>query len=384
MLAIFVPLLFFLGGCGAAGLESGEHDNAGFVSETPILSAPESGRSLRDASAAPPSRFVNSDLDKLQNLWHVRSQRLSASDYPVGAGDVLEISVPAIEELRDRIVRISGEGAISLPFIGSVQAAGLTEDALKQQLVERLKKYMFNPRVVLFVKEYRSRQVAVLGEVVKPGLYSLVSGADTILDVISQAGGLKPGADPKIYLIPAEQVSAGQAQQVAAVLPASLLSRDPAPLILKRTDPILIDTTELAIGGYQHYLSMSVRPGDLIMVPGGGQVLVEGWVEKPGAYAVSPGLTVAGVVAAAGGPLYPADVAAVKVIRSGKGGKKTFIVADLPKIKRGEAEDVALQGGDIVDVAAENSRLIPYGLYRFFTTVVNVGIGGTIPLFTGS
>ena len=45
----------------------------------------------------------------------------------------------------------------------------------------------------------------------------------------------------------------------------------------------------------------------MIMVPGGGQVLVEGWVEKPGAYPVSPGLTVAGVVVQAGGPMYPAE-----------------------------------------------------------------------------
>jgi len=80
-------------------------------------------------------------------------------------GDVLEISVPAIEELRGRVARISGDGTISLPFVGKIQAAGLTEEQLKQKLVERLEQYMYNPRVVLFVKEYRSRQVAVLGAV---------------------------------------------------------------------------------------------------------------------------------------------------------------------------------------------------------------------------
>jgi len=108
---------------------------------------------------------------------------------------------------------------------------------------------------------------------------------------------------------------------------------------------------------------------------------VEGWVEKPGAFQVSPGLTVTGVVAAAGGALYPADINAVKVLRTGKGGKKSFIVADLEKIKRGESADVTLQGGDIVEVAAENSKLIPYSLYQFFTTVVKIGIGGNVPIF---
>src|SRR3989475_4764165 len=198
--------------------------------------------------------------------------------------------------------------------------------------------------------------------------------------MISQAGGITTGADPKIYLIPAEPVENGQLKQLASTLPESLLVQDPAPLILKRTDPILIDTRQLAFGGNQQYLSLAVRPGDVIMVPGGGQVLVEGWVEKPGAYKISPGLTVAGAVVEAGGTLFPADVNAVKVIRTDKEGSKSFILADLRKIKRGESADIALQGGDIVEVSAETSKLIPYGLYRFFSTIINVGIGGTIPL----
>jgi hypothetical protein len=59
-------------------------------------------------------------------------------------------------------------------------------------------------------------------------------------------------------------------------------------------------------------------------------------------------------------------------------------MADIAKIKSGESPDVTLQGGDIVEVTAMTSRLIPYGLYRFFTTIVNVGVGGSIPLAGGS
>ncbi len=320
------------------------------------------------------------DLDKLVSLWQTRSQGKTTSDYPVGPGDVVEISVPAIEELRGRGVRISGDGTISLPFIGKFQAAGLTEEQLKQKLVERLQQYMYNPRVVVFVKEYRSRQVAVLGAVVRPGVYSLTSGGDTLLDMISQAGGMAPGADPKIYLIPAEPAENGRVKEIASTLPEGLLRQDPAPLILKRTEPILIDVKQLAFGGNQQYMSLPIRPGDVIMVPGGGQVLVEGWVEKPGAYNVSPGLTVAGVVAATGGPLFPADVNAVKVLRADKGGSKSIMVADLGKIKRGESSDIALQSGDIVEVSSQTSKLIPYGLYRFFTAIVSVGVSGSLPI----
>jgi polysaccharide export outer membrane protein len=256
----------------------------------------------------------------------------------------------------------------------------LTEEQLRQTVLERLKEYMYNPRAVVFVREYRSRRVAVLGAVVKPGLYSLTSGADTLLDTIAQAGGIAAGAEPRIYLIPAEPATGNGANELASLLPETLLQQDPAPLILKKADPILIDVKELSFGGSQRYLSLAVRPGDVIMVPGGGYVLVEGWVDKPGAYSFSPGLSITGAIAQAGGQLFPADLNAIKVIRAEKKGSKSFIVADVEKIKRGEAADIPLQGGDIVQVSAQTSKLIPYGLYRFFSSVINVGVGGTVPI----
>src|SRR5437016_4935768 len=365
-----IYLLILLSGCAASGTQSPQGSSS---------STDTSLHSPAPSSLASPLAD-KSDFDKLVSLWQIRSQEKAATDYPVGVGDVIEISVPAIEELRSRTVRISGDGTIALPFIGKIEVAGLTEEELKQKVTEQLKQYMYSPRVIVFVKEYRSRQVAVLGAVVRPGLYSVTNGADTLMDMLSQAGGIAPGADLKIYLVPAERVDKGQVKLVSSTLPEGLLRQDPAPLILKRTDPILIDLKQLSFGGTQQYLSLQVRPGDVIMVPGGGQVLVEGWVEKPGAYSLSPGLTVAGVVAQAGGPLYPAEINAVKVIRAEKGGSKSFIYADLAKIKRGDSQDIPLQGGDIVDVSAQTSRLVAYGLYRFFTTVVNIGVGANIPL----
>jgi hypothetical protein len=82
----------------------------------------------------------------------------------------------------------------------------------------------------------------------------------------------------------------------------------------------------------------------------------------------------------AGGPLFPADINAVKVIRTDKAGNRNSIALDLEKVKHGESADVPVQSGDIVEVSAQTSKLIPYGLYRFFSTVVNVGLGASIPL----
>ena len=317
------------------------------------------------------------DLQKLAQLWDIRTHDKTSSDYAVSPGDVLEISVAAIEELHSRTVRIARDGTIALPFIGKLEAAGLTREELEQTLVERLQQYMYKPRVVVFVREYRSRQVAVLGAVPKPGLYSLSGGDDTLLDMLSQAGGVSQGADPKIYLIPAEPADKKTVAQITATLPDSVLQQDKAPLILKRTDPIQIDMKEVALGGNQQYLALPVWPGDVIMVPGGGQVLVAGWVARPGAYSLSTGLTVTGLVIQAGDVLFPADSNNVKIVRAEKGGSKSFIFVDLKKIKRGEETDVALQGGDIVEVSAETSKLIPYGLYRFVSNIFSAGVNAT-------
>jgi polysaccharide export outer membrane protein len=344
---------------------------------------PSAATSSNMNSSPAPSLADNSknrDLEKLAKLWKERTQDKAVTDYPIGAGDVLEVTVPAIEELRERVVRVSGDGTISLPFLGKLYVSGMTEEQLREQLTTHLKKYMYQPRVAIFVKEYHSRQVAVLGAVFKPGLYSMNSGTDTILDMLSQAGGITTGADPRLYFIPAESVGGeGQVQKIAASLSDPNIKGDPGGL-LSRADPILIDMKELALGGYQQYLSLAVRPGDLIIVPGGGQILVEGWVEKPGAFNVTPGLTVSGVVAAAGGLLYPADDNSVRIIRNERGGKRTFVMADLTKIKNGEAPDISLQGGDIVEVSATTSRLIPYGVYQFLSSIIKIGVGGTIPI----
>jgi polysaccharide biosynthesis/export protein len=321
----------------------------------------------------------STDVDRLAQLWQQRTQEQAISDYPIGPGDVLEVSVPAMEEIKERLVRVSGDGMMTLPLIGTVQAAGLTEEELREALRHRLKQYMHAPQLNLYVREYRSRQVAVIGAVTKPGLYSLASEMDTVLDMIALAGGMTSQAAARILLIPAEHVAAESAKEVSTMLPVQLVSKDAALLILKRTDPIVIDLQNVDRGRPQQYLPLPVRPGDVIMVPGSGEVLVQGWVEKPGAYKITPGLTILGAVAAAGGQLFAADSSAVQVIRTGKQGEKIAYTADLEKIKRGEEPDVAVQEGDIIEVNASTPKLIPYGVYRFFTTIFRVG--ATVPLY---
>ena len=317
---------------------------------------------------------LNDDLGRLAELMRKRQGGSLDSDYPIGPGDVLEISVAGLEEIKLISERVTGEGTISLPFVGTVKAAGMTDKSLREEIRHRLaENYVRDPQVSLLVKEFRSRQVAVIGAVNKPGLYNLSSSADTLLGAISQAGGMRPEAAERILFIPAEAADPDKAKEVVAALPAQLVRQDPAPMILKNADPIVISLDSVTRNGTEQYLHIPARPGDIIMVPGAGEVLVQGWVEKPGSYKITPGLTVLGAVASAGGAMYPADTGAIELIRTDRQGQKTSFIADLDAIKSGRQPDMPLREGDVIEVTSSGPKLVAYGIYRFFTTIMHVG-----------
>ncbi|MGH7828663.1 MAG: polysaccharide biosynthesis/export family protein [Candidatus Binatia bacterium] len=298
------------------------------------------------------------------------------SDYRIGPGDVLEISVPGMEELKASLVRVSNEGTLSLPFVGVMQVGGSTEQEIKQEISQRLEKsYMHKPQLSVHVKEYHARQVAITGAVAKPGLYSLTKGVETLLDAISLAGGMTTEAAPRILFIAAEFIKDPKGKDIVSSVPT-----EPAAVnsLLQRADPIVIDLNRLAREGNQVYLALPIRHGDVITIPSSGDVLVDGWVEKPGSYKITPGLTLLGALAAAGGSAFAADGSAVTLMRTTSNGEKLFLSADLEKIKRGEESDIPVQEGDVIEVPSSSPRLIAYGIYRFFSSVMRVG--ASVPL----
>jgi polysaccharide export outer membrane protein len=305
----------------------------------------------------------------------------------------MQISVPSIDVLKDRAVRVSGDNTIALPLVGELRVYGLTESELRNALRRRLEKYMYDPQIEVFVKEYRSRQVAVTGAVDKPGHYNLTGASDTILDMITLAGGLREDAADRIVLIPAESTegASGKAESLQAVayksdpsaknpaISANGRFQDGAMIRRPRAslNPVVISlrTVDLASDA-ANYLNMPVRPRDVIVVPGGGSVMVEGWVHNPGPVKITPGLTVLGAVAAAGGPLFAADTGAVKIVRSGERGEKIILKTDLDRIMRRRKPDLEVQQDDVILITYSDAAIVPY---LFYSLVNRVGIGAGIP-----
>ena len=71
--------------------------------------------------------------------------------------------------------------------------------------------------------------------------------------------------------------------------------------------PLSIPIRSTSLTGAGKYINLPMRPGDVIVVPGGGNVMVVGWVQTPGYFQVGSGLTVLGAIGAAGGPMYAAN-----------------------------------------------------------------------------
>jgi protein involved in polysaccharide export with SLBB domain len=384
---------------------------------------PGAGAVQRAETLTPAATTTSSDQQvkvghsgRLAELSAERSKDSFSPDFAVGPGDILEISVPDMEQLKDREARVSASGTITLPVVGVVDVGGMTQDQLKVALEKRLARYMRDPDVDVSVKEYHSREVAVVGMVQKPGLYTLETRSDTILDMISKAGGMTENASSRIIFVPAPKngnlalqrrlvASAasdtpkdsppGSARQIAAgaVRPVSVdgaeqpsekaqANHNPStpglygvgqiPAALQQANPIQIDLSSSR--NSKEFVDLPARPGDVIIVPASGEVMVQGWVASPGAFKITPGMTALGAVTAAGGEQFSSSAT---VLRNGDDGDKVQIPINLSRIKAGEERDVAVQSGDVVIVNRSAVGAVPYLVYSLFN---KFGTGAFIPL----
>lgn len=116
-------------------------------------------------------------------------------DYRVGPNDLLDIEVLELDPPK-RTVRVNAAGAISLPLIGLATVAGRTAQEIETLVADRYReKYLQNPQVSVFIKEFTTERITVEGAVIKPGIFPL-TGQITLLRALAMAGGFGPIADP--------------------------------------------------------------------------------------------------------------------------------------------------------------------------------------------
>jgi len=245
--------------------------------------------------------------------------------YTIGPGDLIDINVFNVPEL-DITVRVSGNGAITLPLIGSMRVEGLSIPQLEKQLSAKLEEsYLNNPQVTVFIKEYHSKMVSVIGAVKKPGNHELY-GEKTILELISLAGGFTPDASRNIIIL--RKLKNGKNISLA------------------------IDMDELMLKGNPK-LNIPLKAGDIINIPVVSymNIYIFGEVKNPGHIKMirEGDITLLRAIAQAGGFTERARRGSVLVKRREK-GKETKIKINVKKILKGKKPDFVLKNNDIIHV----------------------------------
>jgi len=301
-----------------------------------------------DARRAAQERSAKEDLNRQLAAMAVRTStggEALEQEYPVGSGDVLDISVFEVDELNTT-VRVNGKGTVILPLVGELEVGGRTLREVENLLVERLKEFMHDPQVSVFIAEYQSQQISVTGAVNEPTLHTLTRPR-TVLEMLSMSGGLSPAAGNQLYVHTRVD---GKAQR------------------------LIIDLDEVLASSDNDAFAILLKGGDSIFVPEAGTVFVEGSVKKPGAYRLKGNTGVIEAIAMAGGAMYEAQDN-VQVATRGPDGNKEIVNLSLDAIRANEAPGIELQDGDIVLVPQHTAKAGFANFWRGLSGVFGVGYG---------
>jgi polysaccharide export outer membrane protein len=221
------------------------------------------------------------------------AQAQAKPDYPLGAGDAIRVQVFQNPDLTIE-TRVAENGAISYPLIGQVDLGGLSIAQAEKKIAAALQSggFIKNPQVNLVLVQMRGNQVAVLGQVARPGRFALETANTRLSDMLANAGGATPLGDDVAI--------------VTGLRAGKPFSRR-------------IDVPSLFLGG---------SGGDDIVLQGGDTIYVHrapvfyiyGEAQRPGSYRIERDMTVMQALAQGGGPTLRGSESRLRLHRKGADG----------------------------------------------------------------
>jgi polysaccharide export outer membrane protein len=206
-------------------------------------------------------------------------------------------------------------------------------------------KYIHNPQIGVYIREYRGQQVSVIGAVRTPGVYQL-TGPKMLVDMLSIAGGITERAGGQVHIY--RQGPEGRQSQVIDLL---VLASNPG------------------------MVNMPVQAGDVINVPQAGTFFVDGAVGSPGSYALNRPYTLTRALAVAGGVTRTlASYSGISIFRRRDGLEAEKIPVNLGEILAGKQSDPQIEADDVIVVPISTAKFI---VERFLG---RIGLG-SIPSF---
>ena len=264
-----------------------------------------------------------------------QDQLLGEDAYILGAGDGLNLRFLAVPEFSGPL-EILNDGTASLPLLGNVMLSGLTLSQASQWLETLYRAQLQRPNLQLSVARPRPLRVAVVGEVERPGLYTLttteasrteaavaISGPPTLVDAIQKAGGLTSTANlRRVWLqrrLPGNDRRFKQA-------PVDLLAL--VRLGDQFQNPLLFDGDTIRIERVEESAELSAELASTTLSPTAITVNIVGEVQSPGRLQVPANTPLMKAILAAGGPqtwrANTSKVEVVRIFRNGSAQRRTY------------------------------------------------------------
>ncbi len=267
--------------------------------------------------------------------------------YVIGPGDQFSLEIPDLEELNGKVHRVDNDGTVNLPLVGRMQAAGLTLAQFETALDEKLSAQLKDPHITVTVTETLSQPVTVMGAVNTPGIHQ-IRGRQSLVEVLSQAGGLRADAGYKVTIT--RQMSVGD-------LPVAGARRDEA----NGTTTGEVSVGDILEARNQVSSNVTIMPHDVITVPRAKLIYVIGEVKKSGGFTLEQkdSMSIIQAIALAEGTTPTAARQRALILRQVAGAAtRSEIKVDVDSIMKGKMSDVTLQPDDILFVPNSLAKTI--------------------------
>jgi len=283
----------------------------------------------------------------------VYAQQPADDRYRIGPGDVLDVRIYNRPQLSRDGVRVEGNGMMRMPLIESdIKAACLTEGELAKEISTRYAKFYRNLQVDVFIKEYQSQQVAVIGAVNDQSRFRLQRRV-RLLELLTYAKGPSTRAGQTINIVhsssslPCKERDENDSASVFTSYKLSdVLKGDP------KSNPYL-------------------EAGDIVTIPEADQVYVVGNVFMPLTISLREPVTLTRAIAMAGGLKQDTRKDKIRVLRQEPGTTvRKELTVDLYAIEKKRSEDLALLPNDIIDVPTSAGKSFLRGLFQGFVPSV--------------
>ncbi|GAP96771.1 putative polysaccharide export protein [Leptolyngbya sp. NIES-2104] len=311
-----------------------------------IINSPAPSRPLPPATppspTATPAVFSNPEADVADD-----------DSYTLGAGDRIRIDVFNVPEYSKEY-QVLVNGTVNLQRVGNVSVRGMTIRQAQDAIATRYRRVLRNPSIDVSLLAARPLNVAIAGEVGKPGTYSLTFGEGgkfpTITKLIREAGGMSRSADARQVVVRRPQRGGGEQQIRLDMWELFTTGNIRQDLTLRDGDSIFIPAARsinLAEAAQMADANFSVASNQPV------NVAIVGEVSRPGPYTIKDQIpTLSAAIREAGGIKQLANLKEVKVRRNTRGGTAQTINVDLWQlIRSGDLnQDLVLQQGDTIEI----------------------------------